>query len=129
MRFLLDTHVLIWYLENDSKLSQKHADLIEDSVNEVFVSDASLWEMAIKAKLGKLNLPLQLSLVQLEQHLQSLDLKILKLETKHFDATMQLPLHHGDPFDRVLIAQAVVEQATVLTEDNVFKAYTEITLF
>jgi PIN domain nuclease of toxin-antitoxin system len=123
MRLLLDTHSLIWYLEKNPRLSFQTVALIEDSTNEVIVSIASLWEMSIKAGLGKLSIPFGMSLTQLEQHLKSLDFQILEMNTKHLDALMPLPLHHRDPFDRILIAQAVSENATLVSDDGVFPVY------
>jgi PIN domain nuclease of toxin-antitoxin system len=123
MRLLLDTHSLIWYLEKNPRLSLQTVALIEDSTNEVIVSIASLWEMSIKAGLGKLNVPLGMSFIQLEQHLKSLDFQILEMKTKHLDALMPLPLHHRDPFDRMLIAQAISENATLVSDDGVFPVY------
>jgi PIN domain nuclease of toxin-antitoxin system len=123
MRFLLDTHILIWHLEENPKRKQAHSDLIEDAENEVIVSIASLWEMSIKAGLGKLSIPFGMSLTQLEQHLLGLDFQILEMNTKHLDALMPLPLHHRDPFDRILIAQAVSENATLVSDDGVFPVY------
>ena len=118
MRILLDTHVLIWHLEESPKRKPKHSLLIEASENEVLVSITSLWEMSIKAGMGKLDLPLGMSLAQLEQHLKNLDFQILEINTKHLDVLKPLPLHHKDPFDRMLIAQAMFEKATLVSDDE-----------
>ena len=123
MRLLLDTHILIWHLEQNPKRKQVHSELIENTDNEVIVSIASLWEMSIKVGLGKLNVPLGMSFIQLEQHLKSLDFRILEMNTKHLDVLIPLPLHHRDPFDRMLIAQAISENATLVSDDGVFPVY------
>ncbi len=123
MRILLDTHVLIWHLEENPKRKLRHSEIIEDGSNEVLVSIASLWEMSIKAGMGKLNLPLEMSLTKLEQHLVNLDFQILEIQTKHLDVLKPLPLHHKDPFDRMLIAQAISENATLVSDDEFFGLY------
>jgi PIN domain nuclease of toxin-antitoxin system len=97
--------------------------LIEAAENEVLVSIASLWEMSIKAGMGKLNLPLDMTLTKLEQHLKNLDFQILEIQTKHLDVLKPLPLHHKDPFDRMLIAQAIFENAILVSDDEFFGLY------
>jgi PIN domain nuclease of toxin-antitoxin system len=123
MRLLLDTHILIWHLEQNPKRKQVHSELIEDTANDVIISMASLWEMSIKVGLGKLNVPLGMSFTQLEQHLKSLDFQILEMNSKHLDVLMPLPLHHRDPFDRMLIAQVIAENATLVSDDGFFGLY------
>jgi PIN domain nuclease of toxin-antitoxin system len=120
MRLLLDTHILIWHLEQNPKRKQVHSELIEDTANDVIISMASLWEMSIKVGLGKLNVPLGMSFTQLEQHLKSLDFQILEMNSKHLDVLMPLPLHHRDPFDRMLIAQVIAENATLVSDDGLY---------
>ena len=126
MKFVLDTHSLIWYLEKNPKLGLQKVSLIEDSNNQILVSMVSLWEISIKSGLGKLNLPLGLSISQLEQHLLGLDFQILGILSKHLDELQMLPLHYRDPFDRLLIAQTKNEQATLMTDDTAIQQYTEI---
>ncbi|MEY4531706.1 MAG: hypothetical protein RLZZ156_2427, partial [Deinococcota bacterium] len=112
-----------WYLEKNPRLELRIVGLIEAAENEVLVSIASLWEMSIKAGMGKLDLPLGMSMVQLEQHLKNLDFQILEIKTKHLDGLKPLPLHHKDPFDRMLIAQAMFEKATLVSDDEFFGLY------
>ena len=126
MKFVLDTHSLIWYLEKNPKLGLQKVSLIEDSNNQILVSMVSLWEISIKSGLGKLNLPLGLSISQLEQHLLGLDFQILGILTVHLDQLPFLPMRHKDPFDRLLISQTKTEQATLLTDDAAIQQYTEI---
>lgn len=123
MKFLLDTHILLWSLEENPKLAIRFVELLEDEQHEILVSSASLFEMAIKISLGKLNPPLGLSFPQLEQHLERRGVNILSLQSEHFDALRNLPFHHRDPFDRMLISQAICESATLLSDDQVFPQY------
>lgn len=121
MRLLLDTQVLIWHVEDDPRLSISHSDLIADPANETFVSIATLWEIAIKVNIGKLNLSLEF--LDLIAHLQTSSIETLQIREEHLNSVSSLPLHHRDPFDRLLIAQAQVERLQVLTTDRKFDAY------
>ncbi|NEO39077.1 MAG: type II toxin-antitoxin system VapC family toxin [Moorea sp. SIOASIH] len=118
--FLLDTHAFIWLSENDPNLPNKLRDMI-DAADSVYLSIASLWEIAIKLNLGKLSL--QRSYQTIESELQSSDISLLPIE---FIDTLQisnLPLHHRDPFDRMLIAQAMNKSLVLISRDNKFDAY------
>lgn len=123
MKYLLDTHILVWYLTGSSSLKASHLALIENPNNTILVSQVSLWEISIKAGIGKLSVPLGMTFRQLEQHLIGLKIELCSLEAGHFDRLMQLPFHHRDPFDRMLVAQAMVERATFLTNDDLLKPY------
>ncbi|MFM2302918.1 MAG: hypothetical protein RLZZ135_321 [Cyanobacteriota bacterium] len=105
MRVLIDTHALLWYLQGDANLSNLALDSIENKDNDVFVSIISLWEISIKLGLGKLEL--QRPFDNLEADLQRLDIKILPIAFAELDIYRSLPLHHRDPFDRILIAQSI----------------------
>ena len=122
MKYLLDTHTLLWFLAGDAKLSGRGQQLIDDPGNEKFLSIASLWEIAIKVGLGKLNLAKpfeQMFPAQLHfNHIEVLDITVdslIKLTT--------LPFHHRDPFDRLIIAQGLVEGLPIISVDTVFDAY------
>ncbi|NEO70598.1 type II toxin-antitoxin system VapC family toxin [Moorena sp. SIO3H5] len=118
--FLLDTHAFIWLSENDPNLPNKLRDMIE-AADSVYLSIASLWEIAIKLNLGKLSL--QRSYQTIESELQSSDISLLPIS---FIDTLQisnLPLHHRDPFDRMLIAQAMNRSLVLISRDNKFDAY------
>ena len=122
MKFLLDTHTLIWFLQDDPKLSSVASQLIENPENEIFVSMVTLWEIAIKVSLGKLVLSTTFDQL-FPQHLIINNFKILPIEIAHFKQVMLLPFHHGDPFDRLLIAQGMVEQLTIVGQDKIFDTY------
>ena len=122
MRLLLDTHALLWFGLDDRRLSATARGLIEDPANEITISPASYWEIAIKIALGKYSLaePYQ---PFFEQVIAEYDLRILSIEIRHTAVLTTLPLHHRDPFDRLLIAQAIVEGIPVVSDDLQFDAY------
>lgn len=121
MRVLIDTHALLWYLKGDANLSNLALATIEDKDNDVLVSIASVWEIAIKSGLGKLEL--QRPFENLEADLQRLDIKILPIAFTEIDIYRSLPLHHRDPFDRILIAQSMGNSLTIITRDPLFEPY------
>lgn len=122
MKLLLDTHVFIWWASEPTKLSPQALALCQDEANELILSVASVWEMQIKVQLGKLKLALSLrDLVTSQQ--QTNGLIIMGIDLAHVFALQGLPLHHSDPFDRLLIAQAIVENAVLLSVDRVFARY------
>jgi PIN domain nuclease of toxin-antitoxin system len=121
MNLLLDTHALIWLGENDQQLSVTAKAAIESSTNTKFVSVASFWEIAIKAQLGKLVLLNPLD--QIIKEIEESDALVLGILPEHTLLIEQLPLHHRDPFDRMLIAQASVEGLTIVSRDPHFLDY------
>ena len=112
MRLLLDTHILIWYVMGNEQLPITWRELIQSTQNQKFVSIASLWEIAVKTNIGKLTIEYPLD------RLIPADFQLLPIELPHLLAYQQLPLHHRDPFDRMLIAQAQSEQFTLMTNDG-----------
>ncbi|MCC5602103.1 type II toxin-antitoxin system VapC family toxin [Nostoc sp. CHAB 5714] len=122
MRFLLDTHTFIWFVTDSPKLSLSAKALIEDEYNEKLFSTASIWEMAIKHSLGKLRFDLPLQTFVKQQITQN-SMDLLSIELDHLAVVATMPLHHRDPFDRLLIAQAIVEQVPILGMDSAFDAY------
>lgn len=118
MRALLDTHLLLWALRNDAALSRRARSAIEGS-SAVFVSVASLWEIAIKASLGKLRLDTH----GLPGAVRRAGFDMLPIELAHVWRIQGLPHHHRDPFDRMLVAQAAVEELVLLTADGALTAY------
>jgi len=122
MRCLLDTQSFLWFIAGSGKLSDQARNLIADMDNEVLLSVASLWEIVIKVSLGKLVLSQpfeELIPKQLDQN----EIKVLQIELDHLSALVKLPLHHRDPFDRLIIAQALVEDVPVITQDAAFQNY------
>jgi len=112
VRLLLDTHVLLWALANPERLTSSTRELLEDTSHEVFVSAASLWEIAIKSSLGKLEVPDDLERALFAVGFQALDIRI-----PHVRAVRALPYHHRDPFDRLLVAQALHEGLHLVSRD------------
>lgn len=121
MRLLLDTHVLLWLMEDDPRLTAKAHSLIEDA-SEVYVSSASIWEIAIKWRLGKIKENPKI----VADHVQAAGLTELLVSNRHAVATGRLPLLHSDPFDRLLVAQAVTEPMQLLTADALLQPYTDL---
>jgi len=118
---LLDTHALIWFLRGDSELSSTAENLMRDIKSTKFVSIASLWEIAIKVNLHKIQL--DFGLEDFETLIVANHFNILPIELAHTLVVGNLPLHHRDPFDRMLIAQAAVENLTIVTRDSHFADY------
>lgn len=119
MNLLLDTHTFLWAIDNHPSLSQKAREAIIDGNNIVFVSAATAWEISIKKAIGKLSLPEGSYLEELALH----RFTALDITTEHALAVENLPPHHKDPFDRMLIAQAQIEKLTLITRDEKIKKY------
>ena len=122
MRLLLDTHALLWFGLADSRLSPAALALIAEPTNEIIISPASYWEIAIKIRSNKyhLNQPFQLFF---EQVLQAYRFSVLAIEIRHAALLTTLPLHHRDPFDRLLVAQAMAEGMPLVSADQQLDAY------
>ncbi len=121
MNLLLDTHALIWFGENDLQLSKRASQAIESSGNTIYVSLASLWEMAIKRSLGKLQL--NQSLKDIINALEANGFELLAVSTAHVLQVETLPFLHRDPFDRILIAQTLSEDFTIVSNEVLFDSY------
>ena len=121
MKILLDTNALIWFANGDKKLSQNAIDSIENPENEKFVSVASIWEIAIKKSIGKLDFPFDLN--NLVDILENNGFFILDILSKHATAIEILPLVHRDPFDRIIFAQALTEEMQLISVDKIFDDY------
>ena len=122
MKLLLDTHIFIWWADQPEKLSPDALSALEDEANELLLSVASVWEMQIKIQLGKLKLSLPLKEL-LKNQQETNDLTVSPVALTHVLALDALPFHHKDPFDRLLIAQSIVEELTIVTADSQFSAY------
>jgi PIN domain nuclease of toxin-antitoxin system len=118
LRLLLDTHLLLWWLEASPSLSAQAGEMIRDPENTVFVSAISLWEIWLKQSLGKLRLP-----VDFTERLTAEAFESLPLIAAHTRQVGLLPWHHRDPFDRMLVAQAQVENLVLLTANQALAAY------
>jgi len=121
MGYLLDTHSLIWFLEDDKRLSGTAKDIISDDNADIYLSIVSLWEMAIKIGLGKLKL--SQSLEQVIDTLDQQSISLLSVKPAHVLAVLNLPFEHRDPFDRLLIGQALVENMKFLSNEALFLRY------
>ncbi len=121
MKYLIDTHTFIWYLENNPHLSAKAKIIIENEQNNICLSIASLWEIAIKVNVGKLTLnnPIEAMIAEAEKQ----DFTILPISRESVLCIQTLPLHHRDPFDRILIAQSLTDNLPILTVDSNFAHY------
>lgn len=122
MRLLLDTHAFLWYITDDARLSRQAAEVIQDEGNEIFLSVVSVWEALAKHQLGKLPLPTpadQYLKSRREQH----NIASLSFDEPSLSHLLRLPLHHRDPFDRMLICQALEHELQVLTADALFEQY------
>lgn len=122
MRIILDTHAFLWWIADDPRLSRKARALIGSLENEVFVSAASMWEIAVKTALGRLQLPSDPGTFLLEQ----IDLNgfsPLAVSVEHTLRVLDLPSKHRDPFDRLLAAQCLAEKTVLVTRDPVFRQY------
>ena len=125
MRILIDTHVLLWYLDGDRRLSPSIFSIIDNDENDVIISVVSLWEFTIKFSLGKLELKKPVTLDDIKRYIESRDVKVLDIDFDSLVTLFQLPYQddHGDPFDRMIIAQAICKGLTVVSVDKRFKQY------
>jgi PIN domain nuclease of toxin-antitoxin system len=128
MRFLLDTSIWLWSVGEVKRLNQEARDILSDPQHELYFSAVSVWEIAIKAGLGKLQLPEPPRIV-VPRETGRQGLRPLSVTHVHALAVYDLPLHHGDPFDRLLVAQALSEGLTLITADRDLKQYPVETLW
>jgi PIN domain nuclease of toxin-antitoxin system len=122
VRLLLDTHAFLWFIVDDRQLSAKADAAISDPNNEIEVSPASYWEIAIKICLGKYSLPEPYE-VFIAREIVSYDFRVLHIVPQHTARLTSMPFHHRDPFDRLIAAQAAAEQIAVVSRDSAFDAY------
>jgi PIN domain nuclease of toxin-antitoxin system len=118
MNLFLDTHVLLWWLDDNPLLSKQAKEYIADVDNIIFVSAVVIWEIRIKEALGKLEIAPDFFNIVKQQGFE-----ILSITAQHANKVGDIPMHHRDPFDRMLIAQAIEESLTIVTHDRAFKAY------
>ncbi len=118
MNLILDTHIILWWMDDSDLLPKRYHRAISDINNICFVSAASIWEISIKSSIGKLDIPDNYMEVLFDQNF-----KELPISWQHTDRVRSLPMYHKDPFDRLLIAQAIVENLTLLSVDKIISEY------
>jgi PIN domain nuclease of toxin-antitoxin system len=128
MRALLDTHVFLWWIYDDPRLSDRVRTIISDGASELYFSASSGWEIAIKAQQGKMSLPSDLEKFVAEQLLEN-NFQVLPIQLSHTLYVYTLPLLHRDPFDRILIAQSQTEGLPILTADPLIRQYSVDTIW
>jgi len=121
MNLLLDTHAILWFLNGDKKISERVKKVLSSPSNDKFISIVSLWEIAIKISLGKLSIKTSLS--DLFRIIEEQGFHFLPLTPEHIICVATLPMSHRDPFDRIIISQAITEELTILTRDENFSGY------
>ena len=121
MDILLDTHAFIWFINGDKQLSKKSIEIITDIKNDCYLSIASIWEIAIKMSLNRLKIKGGLS--NINEFLTGNNIKLLPITFEHIQTLLGLPFHHRDPFDRIIIAQSIKENLTIVTKDDSIKRY------
>ncbi len=121
-RVLLDTHAFLWFVSGSAQLSPRAQALIADPTTEPLLSIASVWEMAIKISLGKLTIDAPFHTF-ISAQLRRNGIALLGISVDHTNQVVSMPFHHRDPFDRLLVAQAIVEQVPIVSADTVFSTY------
>lgn len=122
MNLLLDTHTFLWFTAGNSNLSEVARSAIEDENNDVYLSVASLWEIAIKISIGKFELSESFEAL-IPQQLAENEIELLNISVAHTALVASMPFHHRDPFDRLVAAQAKAEQMTLVSADDIFDSY------
>lgn len=121
MKYLIDTQILIWSLIDIPKLSKKVFQLLTNTNNEILVGAVSIWEIAIKTSIGKLSFPFELK--NIVKEINDLNINILDISSEHLIKVAELPFYHKDPFDRLIISQAIIENIPIISSDNYLKKY------
>lgn len=121
MKAIIDTHSYIWYINGDNRLSQKALDIIDNKSNDIFISSASIWELSIKIKLGKLKLISEFE--NIEQDLSDFRISVLYISMSDILQNFKLPFHHRDPFDRIIISQSINKNLPIIGCDEFFDNY------
>lgn len=122
MKILIDTCTFLWFIENNPSLSSTALNLIEDGANEILLSIISVWEIAIKSSIGKLAITYPIDKF-IETQLKTNDIKLLNISLEEVCFVASLPFHHKDPFDRLIISQAVINNLPIITADSIFDSY------
>lgn len=127
MKYLLDTHTFLWAITDSPELPDKVIEILENPENQLFLSIASLWEIAIKLNIGKLRLTF--SFDEIPEKLVEADVRVVNINFEHLSIVEKLPLLHRDPFDRLIVAQAVFENYILLTKDSALQSYSAQTFW
>lgn len=122
MNYLLDTHAFLWFIADDPALSTTGKALIENPENAIYLSIASVWELGIKVSLGKLEMPSPFHIF-MDSQLKQNSISLLGIDVEYIGRLVHLPFHHRDPFDRLIIAQSLVEAMPIIGKDEIFDAY------
>lgn len=128
MEYLLDTHTFLWFINGDAQLSKTAREAIVDPEAIKYISIASFWEIAIKVNLGKLSLDMPYTYIDLRQEVTDNGFEILPIAFSHTGELISLDLHHRDPFDRIIIAQALSERLILISKDSNFEKYVQLKL-
>ena len=121
MKYLIDTQILIWLFISPNKIPSNIQNLLKNLDNEIYVSKVSIWEIAIQVSIGKLIIPFEIKKLIFE--IKGMNIKILNIKNQHLIKVTDLPFHHKDPFDRLIISQAFIERMTIISSDNHFSKY------
>jgi PIN domain nuclease of toxin-antitoxin system len=121
MNYLLDTHALIWFINGDNQLPDKSIEIIKNIGNRCYISIASIWEIAIKISIDKLHLTGGFD--EIAKIIAKYDFELLPISMEHIAEIIGLEFHHRDPFDRIIIAQGLVERIPIITKDRIFGKY------
>ena len=127
MRFLVDTHIFLFLINADEKLDKKIINILENPTNSLNLSIASLWEIVVKINIGKL--PITRSINELYDIISSKNISVLNIQKQHLDTYLNLPIIHRDPFDRLIISQAIADDLILVTDDQYIKNYPNLKLF
>ncbi len=127
MGYILDTNAFIFYLYNPEQLSKAALDIVYNENNQIYVSIVSLWEIAIKSSIGKLEI--KNSMEEIAGICLKYEIKLLAINPLHLDRIADLPQIHGDPFDRLIISQALAENLTIVTRDSIIPKYNVNTIW
>ncbi len=122
MKVLMDTHALLWAINGDEKLGKEAVKAFNNPETELFFSMAGYWEICIKISLGKLQLARDWERI-IEKEMRLNSIKWLQIQKSHLEALVDLPFHHRDPFDRLMVAQSLFENMTMMTKDNEIRKY------
>lgn len=121
MKILLDTHIIIWLVKTPEQLSQSTLDTLANNNNDLYYSLASIWELAIKSSIGRIQLDISILLKMLQQN----NIESLPIKENHIIKVKELPMLHKDPFDRLLIAQAICENLQLFTRNKLLQEYSK----